>query len=105
MYLAAFRGAFWRLRERVGAGSGTGAGGSVTAVIPARDEESSIGRTVASLRRQRFDGALRIVVADDESADRTGESARAAGADAVIRVAPRPAGWKGKLWAVSEGLR
>jgi hopene-associated glycosyltransferase HpnB len=46
---------------------------------------------------------LRIVVADDESADETGAEAKAAGAE-VVRVGPRPAEWKGKLWALSEGI-
>jgi hopene-associated glycosyltransferase HpnB len=75
----------------------------VAAVIPARDEGGLIGRAVGSLRRQRFGGTLRIVVADDESGDGTGAEAEAAGAR-VIRVGPRPAEWKGKLWALSEGI-
>jgi hopene-associated glycosyltransferase HpnB len=75
----------------------------VTAVIPARDEGGLIGRAVASLRRQRFGGTLRIVVADDDSADQTGAEAKAADAE-VVKVGLRPAEWKGKLWALSEGI-
>jgi hopene-associated glycosyltransferase HpnB len=41
-------------------------------------------------------------VADDQSAD---ETATAAKADVVLRVDPRPPGWKGKLWAVASGVR
>jgi hopene-associated glycosyltransferase HpnB len=63
-----------------------------------------VGRTVASLRAQRSDSSLRIVVADDESSDSTGEVARAAGANVVMRVGPRPPGWKGKLWAVAQAI-
>ncbi len=59
---------------------------------------------MASLRSQRGVPSLRIVVADDESSDDTAAAAAAAGAD-VVRARPLPAGWKGKLWAVSEGVR
>lgn len=99
--LALFRGGFWRMRVRLKAGGVRGEAATVVAVIPARDEEATIGRTVRSLRAQSE--PIRIVVADDESSDRTGEGARAAGAE-VVRVRPLPAGWKGKLWAVSAGV-
>ena len=99
-FLALFRGGFWRLKNRLTAGSGQAA--AVAAVIPARDEAAFIGRTVRSLRSQT--APMQIIVADDESTDGTGECARAEGAR-VVRVGPRPAGWKGKLWAVSEGIR
>lgn len=105
VYLALFRGGFWRLRERLTRPAVAAvAPKRIIAVIPARDEENYIGRAVSSLRRQRFSGSLRVVVADDESSDRTAETARAAGADQVVRVPPRPAGWKGKLWAVHSGM-
>ena len=95
--LALFRGSFWRMRERLGRGLAPAAG-RVVAVIPARDERATIGITVRSLP------GIRVIVADDESSDGTGEVAAAAGAE-VVRVGPRPSGWKGKLWAVSEGVR
>ncbi len=103
--LAFFRGGFWRLRERLGFGRGV-SGVRVAAVIPARDEEAVIGRAVSSLRLQQTAAgdALRIVVSDDESSDRTAAVA-AAGRRGSGSSRPRPAGWKGKLWAVSEGVR
>ncbi len=104
VWLALFRGRFWRLRERLDIPRTLPAPARVVAVIPARDEEETIGRTVTSLLRQQFPGSLRVVVADDESSDRTADIARAAGASLVLRVAPRPPGWKGKLWAVASGL-
>ncbi len=105
-YLALLRGGFWRLRNRLRpvAGIDTSPARIVAAVIPARDEAGSIGRAVASLRRQRSGERLRILVADDESADGTGAAAAAAGAQ-VVRVGRRPSEWKGKLWALSEGIR
>ena len=99
IYLALFRAGFCRLPHRL-KGAASESGRSVTAIIPARDEREFIGRAVASLRRQ---GAhVRIVVADDESTDGTGEASHA---DEVVRVQPRPAGWKGKLWAVASALK
>jgi hopene-associated glycosyltransferase HpnB len=100
--LALFRGSFWRLRERLPA-SVSPAKISVTAVIPARDEELSIASTVRSLAVQRHVPTVRIVVADDESSDETGSRAATAGAE-VVRVAALPQGWKGKLWAVASGI-
>jgi len=73
-------------------------------VIPARDEAESIGQTVRSLLAQDYDGRLRIFVVDDHSSDATAEVARAAGEVTVIPAAPLPAGWTGKLWAVSQGV-
>lgn len=94
-----FRGEFWKLSERLRAGAPSRPH-TVTAVIPARNESDLIGRAVASLKAQNQ--PLRVIVADDESTDGTGE---ASNADLVVRVAPRPLGWKGKLWAVSSGIQ
>ena len=100
IYLAFFRGGFWKLRERLTLAR-PAAEHSVTAIIPARDEAELIGRAVASLHAQHALHPLRVIVADDESTDGT---AAASYADLVVRVAPRPQGWKGKLWAVASGV-
>jgi hopene-associated glycosyltransferase HpnB len=100
-----FRGRFWQLRERLEAAIASNTGISVTAVIPARDEAALIARTVSSLRAQNFTGQLKIIVADDQSTDATAAAARAAGADLIVPVDPRPSEWKGKLWAVASGIR
>lgn len=101
-YLAFFRGSFWKLRERLRLARPV-AHHSVTAIIPARDECDLIGRAVASLHAQRLEpvGKLRVILADDESTDGTGLASHA---DLVVCVEPRPAGWKGKLWAVASGI-
>jgi hopene-associated glycosyltransferase HpnB len=104
-YLVLFRGGFWRLRERLPERPEKAPlHARITAVIPARNEEDVIEHPVRSLRGQVFEGDLRIIVADDESEDATAEVARRSDAE-VVRVGPRPAGWKGKLWAVASGLR
>src|SRR5579883_3105308 len=104
-YLALFRGGFWRLRARLPERPTKMPPRSrITAVIPARNEEDVIEYPVRSLRDQVFEGDLRVIVADDESEDATADVARGSGAE-VVRVTPRPPGWKGKLWAVASGLR
>ena len=102
-YLACFRGGFWRLQQKLRAGSAA-ATEPVTAVIPARDEAELIGDAVRSLRLQVFEGLFRIIIANDESTDATADVAMQSGADMVIPVPPRPSGWKGKLWAVAQGV-
>ncbi len=105
IYLAIFRGRFWQLREKLSSASPSQSNVQISAIIPARDEAGYIERAVAALRAQQFNGVLRIVVANDESTDRTAELAATAGADLVVNVHPRPAGWTGKLWAVASGIR
>ena len=88
VYLIAFRGGFWRVP--------TGARPaplplvsprSVIAVIPARDEADVIGRAVASLLAQRYEGSLEVIVIDDHSGD--GTAAAAIEAAAAIGSAER----------------
>src|SRR5438874_6139174 len=111
VYLLFFRGGFWRLPYRPAPIAANGGGRSVVAVIPARDEAAVVGRAVASLLAQDYDGNFRIVVVDDQSSDGTAEAARAAAVAAgasdrltICRGKPVPAGWTGKLWAMSQGV-
>ncbi|HEU4333040.1 MAG TPA: glycosyltransferase family 2 protein [Candidatus Eisenbacteria bacterium] len=53
----------------------------VAAVVPALDEEASVGRVVSGLPRPPV---TRVVVCDNGSTDATAEAARAAGADVVF---------------------
>ena len=78
----------------------------VTIVVPARDEAETIGRCLRSLLGQVYGGAFRVILVDDGSTDGTGDYARQI-TDARLTVldgAPRPAGWSGKLWALSQGV-
>jgi hopene-associated glycosyltransferase HpnB len=105
--LAFARGGFWRLRERL---PGTSASGRhVIAVIPARDEAVVVGLAVRSLLHQKYDPPVEVILVDDASCDGTADAARdAAGAAVdrltVVRAPQLPAGWTGKLWAVSQGV-
>ncbi len=80
----------------------------VDIVIPARDEARTIGPVIASLSRQDYPGRFRIFLVDDNSTDGTATLAAAAApgmADLhIVSGAEKPAGWAGKLWALSQGV-
>ena len=76
--------------------------GTVSVVVPARDEEARIAGVLAPL--QDAPGVTEVLVVDDESADRTAEIAASYGAR-VVPGAPLPEGWTGKVWALEQGLR
>ena len=78
----------------------------VTVVIPARNEAESITRCLRSLMAQDYAGELRVVLVDDQSTDGTGGLADLVRDPrlTVLRGAPHPAGWSGKLWALQQGI-
>lgn len=71
---------------------------SLAIVVPAHNEEKSVGETVAALRQAFSHG--RILVVDDGSTDRTAERASQAGAE-VLRLERN----KGKGAALAIGFR
>jgi len=75
--------------------------GRISVVIPARDEEARIGPALAGLGADPDVGE--VLVVDDESTDATARIARATGAR-VVAGAPLPEGWRGKAWALQQGL-
>jgi hopene-associated glycosyltransferase HpnB len=78
---------------------------AVGIVVPARDEAATIEPVLRSLLTQTYGGDLTVILVDDNSTDDTGAIARAI-ADPRLRIIdgqPRPPGWAGKLWAVSQG--
>lgn len=75
---------------------------SVAVVIPARDEEASIGALLASVAAQ-VPAPAEVVVVDDGSTDATAAIASAAGAR-VVAAGDVPAGWAGKPWACAAGV-
>ena len=106
------RGWFWRIRnvdrQEIPALSEWP---TVVAVIPARNEEDTIGRVVTSLLHQDYPGKFSVVVVDDESEDSTASIAAQVAADfravdrlRVERASGRPEGWTGKLWALRMGV-
>ncbi len=80
---------------------------SVTAILPAKDEETYLSGCLASVRAQTYPN-LQILVVDDRSQDRTGVIAREhAEADPRVRVLTiqeLPPGWTGKTHALFRAV-
>jgi len=110
VFLLAFRGGFWRARPRprFDAAHAGRDWPEVVAVVPARNEASLIGACVRSLLAQDYAGAFRIIMVDDGSEDATAATARAAAGESgrlgIVRSAPLPSGWTGKMWALTQGV-
>ena len=109
-YLLLGRGMFWRFGDRDNReqpDADLESWPSVVAVVPARDEQDVIARSLSSLLQQSYPGRFRVVVVDDGSRDGTAAAARAFGRTdrlEVIEGASRPPGWTGKLWALQQGI-
>ncbi len=115
VYLFLAHGRFWWDGGEAHAPAMPDGGGRapvVAALVPARNEAGAIATTLAGLFAQSGPFRLRIIVVDDESTDGTAERAEAVlrtappGVEtALIRGAPLPAGWSGKLWALEQARR
>src|SRR5260370_26278942 len=76
----------------------------VSIIVPARNEEASLGDCLKSLTTQTG-VAFEIIVVDDGSTDRTCEIAQSFAGVRLISAGPLPAGWTGKDNAVVAGTR
>jgi hopene-associated glycosyltransferase HpnB len=111
--LLLFRGFFWLCRERDDRDQPPAPKHwpAVAAVVPARDEADVVALSIGSLLAQDYRGRFRVILVDDESSDGTAEVARSEarrlGASdrlEILKGGQLPAGWTGKLWAVSRGV-
>src|SRR5919198_1406562 len=96
----------WRNQEVLDAmerGEGDGNLRGITVLIPARNEAEVIPQVLQSLIHQGPD--VRIILIDDSSEDATVEKVRQIAIQnlRIIRSAPLPSGWSGKLWALEQG--
>jgi hopene-associated glycosyltransferase HpnB len=117
LYLCVAHGGFWRSTPEL-TPSMPAHTPDVDILVPARDEAQTIGPVIASLTSQQYAGNIRIILIDDGSTDGTSSIAVAAAANAavaadapanglpleVVAAQPKPPGWSGKLWALSEGV-
>src|SRR5882762_10720510 len=76
----------------------------VSIIVPARNEEASLGNCLESLTAQTGVG-FEIIVVDDGSTDRTREIAQSFAKVRVISAGPLPDGWTGKNNAVIAGAK
>ncbi|MGO9935193.1 MAG: glycosyltransferase [Steroidobacteraceae bacterium] len=102
-YLYFGHGRFWRSRPEL-LPAAAPQFPDVDIIVPARDEADTIGAAIGSLLAQDYPGKFRITLVDDNSTDATLASAGAAPTLRLISLHTKPAGWSGKLWALSQGL-
>ena len=76
----------------------------VDIVVPARDEAHTIAAAIGSLLAQDYRGKFQVILVDDNSTDGTAVMAGASANLTVITLQSKPAGWSGKLWALSQGV-
>lgn len=77
-------------------------------IVPARNEERQIETCVRSLLEQRYPN-FEVIVVDDRSTDNTAEILEHLAKDnhrlRIVHGEPLPAGWIGKPWALTQGMR
>ena len=109
--LCIFWGQFWRSIWLIPSNKPLESYPNVWAILPARDEADVIGNSLTSVLKQDYPGILSVVLVDDNSSDDTAKIAR----DTVKKLATDrslhiisgrslPPGWKGKLWALEQGI-
>lgn len=76
----------------------------ISIIVPARNEEASLGACLESLVSQTG-VSFEIIVVDDHSTDRTHAIAEAFATVRVFEAGPLPAGWTGKNNAVISGVQ
>jgi len=103
LYLILAHGRFWQSGPELPAAAPLETP-DVEIVVPARDEAATIGPVIASLLAQDYAGHFRVTLIDDGSADGTAALAGAAPNLRIIQGRPKPLGWSGKLWALSQGV-
>ena len=99
--IAALRMVVRAARRRAPLAPAEGIVPSITVVVPARNEAARIGACLDGLADAV--GVNEVIVVDDCSDDDTAEVATAHGAR-VVRGAPLPDGWVGKVWALHQGV-
>ena len=77
----------------------------VTVLIPARNEASTIIKSLSSLKDN--DPELRVILIDDQSDDNTAQLASSIEMKNLVILpgTKLPSGWSGKLWALEQGLK
>jgi hopene-associated glycosyltransferase HpnB len=103
LFLVFAHGRFWDAGPETAAAM-PAACPDVDIIVPARDESATIGAAIASLLAQDYGGRFAVILVDDDSSDGTAAAAGSAPALRIIRGAPKPDGWSGKLWALHQGV-
>lgn len=111
LFLLLFWGQFWRSNSRLDLDTAElRSYPTVWAIIPARNEAEVLPTSLPSLLDLDYAGSFSVVLVDDNSSDRTSIIAREIAAKLepakmeIISGKPLPNNWKGKLWAIKQGL-
>jgi hopene-associated glycosyltransferase HpnB len=116
IYLVAAHGGYWLTSQRLPAPRPRQPARewpAVAAVVPARNEAAMLPATLPALLGQDYPGDFRVILVDDQSGDGTGDIAAELGDKAardggapltVVAGQPRPDGWAGKVWAMTQGV-
>ena len=110
LYLIGARGMFWRIAPAAAPKLVSASAPRIAIIVPARNEADVIAKTIQSLVAQDYPGQMHMIVVDDQSSDQTADAVRNAAAEqgarvTIIRSAPLPADWTGKMWALSQGVQ
>ena len=111
LILYLFWGQFWQSVRLIPSNNKLEAYPNVWAIIPARDEADVIANSLSSVLKQDYPGLLSVVLVDDNSSDDTAKIAQETYNKLAINYQlhiisgqPLPPGWKGKLWALEQGI-
>lgn len=112
LFLLIFWGGFWQAEQRLNSNyPSLDIQPTVWAIVPARNEEEVIKKSLTSLLNQKYTGKFLVVLVDDNSSDRTTQIAQSTAVQLnktnqlkVISGKPLADGWKGKLWAMEQGI-
>ncbi len=108
-----FWGRFWHTEKLTSTQLATTANSypSVWVIIPAKDEAETIAQCLQSVLSQDYAGKLNVVLVDDQSDDDTAQIASKAAASLgkqdqfdLLSGQSLPPNWKGKLWALQQGI-
>ena len=103
--LMALRGDFWRADQRLVEGElQPERWPAVAVIVPARNEADVVEQSLSTLVAQHYDGDVSVFLVDDRSEDDTATLACSVDGVTVVGGHDAPAGWTGKMWAVSQGI-
>lgn len=113
LFLLLFWGQFWRADQRLDPNTSIiQSYPKVGIIIPARNEAELITQSLTSLFKQDYLGDFSLVLVDDNSTDltqaiakQTAEALQLSHKLEIIAGKPLPEGWKGKLWAMEQGIK
>ena len=112
LFLLLFWGRFWLADQRINFSTNViQKYPLVRVIIPARNEAELISQSLTSILKQDYLGDFSVVLVDDNSTDSTAAIAKDTAQTLqmgerlkVISGQPLPRDWKGKIWAMEQGI-